>query len=104
MPLNRRRFLTETGRLWAAASLGPALLNREASRARGAPNASPNQRIVCAAIGVGGRGRYLMSLAAKQKDVVVATVCDANKRNLARAAEEVGKIQGRPAEQIDTFD
>ncbi len=103
MPLDRRRFLTQTSRFSAGAALGmTALAGRSLPAAEGR-KASPNDTIVCALIGGGGRGNYLINLAAREEDVAVTTVCDANRRNLARTAAGVGKIQGRKVKQVGDF-
>lgn len=103
MPLDRRQLLAEAGRFSAGAALGMTVLARRSSPAEETRKVSPNETIVCAMIGVGGRGNYLMGLAAGHKNVAISTVCDANRQNLARTAESLGKIQGRKVNQAGDF-
>ncbi len=109
MSIDRREFLGRSGKtLVTAMSAGSAFLaataagRRPASAAQGG-GGSPNETLACAVIGVGGRGRYLMGLAAGQEHVVVRAVCDANRQNLARAAADVEKIQGSAVKQLGDF-
>ena len=103
MPVDRRRFLTETGRATAGAALGLTALAGRSFPAEAKRRASPNDTIVCALIGAGGRGNYLMNLAAREEDVAVTAVCDANRQNLARTAASLGKIQERKVKQASDF-
>lgn len=96
MPLDRRDFLS------AAAALGvTGLATRSFSAEQ--PRSSPGQRIVCALIGAGGRGRYLTSLIAGRTGAAVSTVCDVNARNLAQTAELLGKKQAPAPRQVEDF-
>ena len=100
---DRRRFLAGAGRVSAGAVLAAAAFGHQRSPAADASGASPNDTITCGVIGVGGRGRYLMSLAARQKDVAIAAVCDPSRQNAARAAAEVEKTSGSKPEQVGDF-
>ncbi len=77
--ISRRSFLRNTA---AAAGAFAAVPLIGASRAKSAPN----DRIVVGAIGVGGRGRYVLSAFMQNADVQVVAVCDAigNRRERAR--------------------
>ncbi len=108
MPLDRRQFLTETGRLAAGTSLGLAALASQPPDAAAAPgSAGPksaaNDKIACAAIGVGGRGQFLMDCAARHRDTIVTCVCDVNQQNLDRAARKLGKMQGKEPARVRDF-
>ncbi len=94
MPLDRRQFLTQAGRLSAGAALGVTAL---------AAQASPNDTVVCAMIGVGGRGNFLIDRITGQENVAIASVCDANRQNLARTAAKLAKLQGRKIKQAGDF-
>ena len=66
MPLDRRQFLAETGRLAAGSALGLTALADESAGAAPSPGAAgrktaANDKIACAMIGVGGRGRFLLT-------------------------------------------
>lgn len=105
MSTSRRQFLQNTALLapvaasaWSFSSLVEPLSADEKRLAA-------NETINCAMIGVGGRGRYLMSIAAKQPGVSFATVCDVNARNRSQAAAALQQLQGtkkKPAE-VDDF-
>ena len=108
MPLDRREFLTQTGRLSAGAALGVSAMANQSSgatplAARRQPKAPANESILIAMIGVGGRGHALMNWAANHRSAVIATVCDVNERNLARAADSVESSQGRRPVRVDDF-
>ncbi len=98
MLLSRRRFLSRTGQVSAGVALGMTAVAAEEAR-----SSSPNEKIVCAMIGVGGRGNYLMNVAAQFADVAITTVCDANRRNVARAAAKLAKAHGRKGKQGGDF-
>ncbi len=83
--LNRRRFLG-----WAASGAGgllaaPYVITSTALGAEGRAPAS--ERIVMGAIGLGGRGRYVMGAFMRNKDVQMVAVCDVqgNRRKGAKA-------------------
>jgi predicted dehydrogenase len=95
MSLDRRRFLKEAGVGAATAAVGAGVM----SSAR----ADENSKINLAAIGVGGRGNYLLNLFASHNDVTIAALCDVNESNLARASEAVGKIKGKKPATYDDF-
>lgn len=103
MPLNRRQFLAKAGLVSGGAALGAAVLSHHRSPGAEARPASPNDTITCGMIGVGGRGRYLMGVAARQKDVAIAAVCDPSGRNAARAAAQVEETQASKPEQVGDF-
>src|SRR5262249_51266230 len=71
------------------------MLSETAARATLGDRPGPNETIRCALIGAGGRGSYLMGLAMKIPDVVIATVCDVNARHRARAASVAEQTRGK---------
>jgi len=88
---NRRRFIQQT--VTAVAATGAFGLPSPA-RAAGA-----NERIILAVIGPGGMGSNLLNSFAAQKDVEIAYVCDADSDRMAKAAQAVEKIAGKPSKQ-----
>lgn len=94
MLVNRRQFLTNSGSMVSAAAFG---LTAKAG------SGSVNDKIVCAMIGVGGRGNYLMNHVIGHTSTVVKTVCDVNRRNLGRGAEAAAGKQGGKVKQVADF-
>ncbi len=97
MSFNRRQFLTGTKHLAVGAAVGWTTLSRQRAQA------SANETIVCAVIGVGGRGRGLMRYAAGNKFATVAAVCDVNRRNASRAVADLSKNEGGKPKPVDDF-
>jgi predicted dehydrogenase len=62
-----------------------------------------NSQIKLAAIGVGGRGNYLLNQFAAHDDVAITVLCDVNEKNLARAAESVRQIKGAKPRMVADF-
>jgi hypothetical protein len=92
-PLTRRAFLSGA----ASAGLGAALAPRAWA---GAPAA---EKIVCAVIGVRGRGRNFYPALAGRKDTAVAALCDVDANVLPAAAAAVEKAQGKPPHAVEDF-
>ncbi len=108
MPLDRRQFLSETGRLAAGTALGLAALTDESVGAAPSPGATvrkaaANDKIACAMIGVGGRGRFLMECAAGHSGTALVALSDVNERNLDRAAKTVRGLQGKDPVRVRDF-
>jgi len=97
MSLDRRQFLKEAG----AGVAGVAAVVSTASHAVGRTDA--NSQIKLAAIGVGGRGNYLLNQFAAHDDVAITVLCDVNEKNLARAAESVRQIKGAKPRMVADF-
>lgn len=72
-PLNRRRFAASAAAISLAGLAIPSV------------HASPKSQLRIAFIGVGGRGGSNLRTIAKDGDVVVAALCDVNRRNLDTA-------------------
>lgn len=85
--LNRRSFITRTAASALAVSTFPALFH---SAARGADAAvSPSNRVAVGCIGVGDRGRDVMSHFLNQKSCQVIAVCDVKQDTLRKAKSAV---------------
>lgn len=68
----------------------------------GAKVGSPNEKLVVACMGVGGRGRAVLGRFASLPGVEIAAVCDVDQRNIAKAMEVVSKHQQkRPRAEAD---
>jgi predicted dehydrogenase len=84
---NRRRFLESSAGVAAGVmSLGSAR-----------PEASANQRVQVAIIGVRARGRQLMKRLAAQSGVSIVALCDVDPAQIARASSELCDLQTQPA-------
>ncbi len=89
--VTRRGFLRKAGA--AGVALGvPAVLPARALGRDGA--AAPAERIVLAAIGVGGRGGYDLSVVLHEPDVQCVAVCDVQKAARERAKAAVDQHYG----------
>src|SRR5262245_61134906 len=88
LTLNRRTFLL------GAAAFGAG--TRVAA-------ASPSEKVVCAVIGVRGRGRAFYRPLAARKDAAVAALCDVDANVLADATRAVIKAQGRAPRAVEDF-
>jgi predicted dehydrogenase len=91
----RRRFLKETAGISLAASLGFS------GRAIG--QGSPSERVICAIVGVRGRGRSFVSALSGRKDTAVKTLCDVNANVLGPNVATVEKAQGKPPGTVEDF-
>ena len=92
---NRRQFLGQTTAATAALSVTAVGHRSWSSPAIGT--------VVCAVIGVGGRGAGLMNQSIEHKSAAVAAVCDVNQRSAARAAASAEAKQNRKVRQVDDF-
>jgi predicted dehydrogenase len=82
--INRRSFVKTTVVVPAALSILPE-----------GKAASPNEKILIGAMGLGGRGTYLAQAFAKRKDVEIVWLCDPDSRRLDGASKAVAAAQGR---------
>lgn len=87
--MNRRRFLEAAS---AGMALGVAGLSARADQA--------SNKLVLGVIGTGGRGTALSKVFQQQPGVEIAFCCDVDKNRAGRAADEVGKISGKPAKPV----
>jgi len=85
---NRRQFLQRASAATTAAACVAGFTAQEG-------RSDANSKIQLAAIGTGGRGSYLLNLAAAHSDVEIVALCDVNQQNLARAREAMTQIKGR---------
>lgn len=92
--MDRRAFLTRTFFLPAVSLATTPALRAERS---------PNERIVCAVIGLRGRGRSFYQPLAARKDTVVAAVCDVDAGVLGATAAAVDKLQGKTPRAVEDF-
>ncbi len=90
---DRRGFLRQT----TAGALGLAGLTTAHTAA------APSERVVCAVVGVRGRGRSFYGPLAGRKDATVAALCDVDANVLAPAVAAVEKAQGRAPKAVDDF-
>jgi len=84
-----RRFFLKTAALSTAATLSSSFRSYSALA-----QASPNERIVMGAIGLGGRGRYVLGAFLQNADVQVVAVCDAMGLRRAQAQKMVNDHYG----------
>ena len=108
MNRDRREFLGGSCRMAAGAALALSPLGTLSAGGRPAPSvqegkADRGERLVLAVIGVGGRGQALMKWALAHKGAVVSSVCDVNRRHLARAADTVRGVQGKEPGRLTDF-
>ncbi len=110
MSLDRRQFLTETGRTASASAFGLAsfacAIEHSTSHSvalANVRNVSVNEKIAIAMIGVGGRGSGLMHWAASHPAANITTICDINVQNLSRATEAVKNFQGKKPKTANDF-
>jgi predicted dehydrogenase len=82
--LSRRRFTA--GTISAALATGSAIRSRAAG---------PNDRLVLALVGAGGRGTQVALDFASRSDVEVGYVCDLHEERLAVACRQLSERQGR---------
>src|SRR5262245_36165181 len=73
-PLNRRRFLKSAIQAGAAFAAAPMIVRAATLGREGA--VPPSERIVMGGIGIGNRGRYVLSCFLPQPDVQFIAVCD----------------------------
>lgn len=97
--LDRRQFLQGASQATLATFAGASLL----SQAAPAKEASPNEKIVVAVIGVNGRGSVLGPDFAKRPDCEVAYVCDVDSNLFGSRAKAIEDAQGRPPKTVQDF-
>ncbi len=86
---SRRAFLKRAAGLAAASLAVPYVVPASARGADG--TVSPSERIVMGAIGIGGRGNYVMGALMGNKDVQMTTVCDVRGERRKAAKQKVDK-------------
>ena len=89
---SRRRFLKQAAGGVAAAIAAPYVVPASARGADG--TVSPSERIVMGAIGIGGRGGYVMGAFMRNADVQMTVVCDVRGDRRNRAKGSVDKHYG----------
>jgi hypothetical protein len=102
--MDRRAFLAES----AKTAVGAALLSGAAQGADAAPQApaiapakSPNDKVVLAIIGSGGRGSGVIMGLANQPNVEVEYICDPNRSRGADLVTNLEKKQGRAPKRVE---
>ncbi len=96
---NRRQFLDRSTKTSLAAAAGVTILTNAAS-VRGAP---ANDKVVLAAVGIGGRGTHLASGFLERGDTVYAYVCDTDIKKAEGRASEISAKQGSQAKPLQDF-
>ena len=93
--MGRRRFLKNTGRTLAAASLAPAWI--KPSTLQGQARPAPSDRVVVGVIGTGdlGRRHHLARKLLPNPRIEVAAVCDVDQNHRDMAAQSVKERTGR---------
>jgi predicted dehydrogenase len=95
-PITRRRFVHTSMQSAASLAAGSALLGAvRASRAQ-----SPNEKVVLALIGAGGRGSGLASGMAQAPNVEFKYVCDPTPDRGAGLISDLEKKQARPPQRV----
>ena len=96
--LTRRQFVGKSAKGATTVAVGTAMMELPGQLAAG----SPNNKVVVAIMGVGGRGTDLMKKIAVIPDVVVKYVCEVEDARGSAAVATVEKIQGsRPKHVVD---
>jgi predicted dehydrogenase len=95
-PLDRRRFLSESAFLAAAAAAAPAIgsLSAEEKAAAKKPG-SASDKLRVAVVGVRGQGMSHVRGYAARHNCVVTTVCDVDKAVIGPAMKHIEKEQGK---------
>lgn len=68
-----------------------------------AADSPPSEKIVCAVIGLRGRGRAFYKPLATRKDAAVAMLCDVDANVLGEVTGAVEKLQGKAPRPVDDF-
>ena len=87
----RRQFLKAAAATTAGALTAPLFVPASAL-GRDDQKAPANERLVIGVIGTGGRGKDLIKMFAKEKDVQIVQVCDVDKKHLQDGQELVNKL------------
>src|SRR6266404_125986 len=92
--INRRRFLEDSmlAAAAAAASVGATKIFADEPK----PSTSPNEKLIAAVIGVGGRGGEHIKEWSSRPDVEIAYVCDIDTKHGYDRAEQIGKKHRKP--------
>lgn len=94
--IDRRKFLSESAFLSAAASLALPLGKLSAAEeAKARQTGSPSEKLRIAVIGVRGQGMGHVQGYAARHNCVITTICDADKNVITRAMRHVEKEQGK---------
>ena len=95
-PLDRRRFLSESAFLAAAAAAAPAIgsLSAEEKAAAKKPG-SASEKLRVAVVGVRGQGMSHVRGYAAKHNCVITTVCDVDKAVIGPAMKHIEKEQGK---------
>jgi len=91
-PSSRREFVKRAAGALVASLAAPYVVPASARGADGA--VSPSERITMAAIGIGGRGNYVMGAFMQNKDVQMMAVCDVRGERRHAAKQRVDKTYG----------
>ena len=86
--MSRRNFLQQAAIATGAFGVAPMIM----TKASGRP--APSERITVGAIGLGGRGRYVMGAFMQQADAQVVAVCDAHGERRQQAKNQVDNHYG----------
>ena len=87
-PLNRREFLKTALTAGAAVAAAPMIVRGAVLGRDG--GVSPSERIIMGGIGIGNRGRYVLSCFLPQPDVQFVAICDVQ----AKRRESIKKNGG----------
>src|SRR6266404_7289701 len=92
--INRRRFLEDSmlAAAAAAASVGATKIFADEPK----PSTSPNEKLIAAVIGVGGRGGEHIKEWSGRPDVEIGYVCDIDTKHGYDRAEQIGKNHRKP--------
>lgn len=86
--LSRRSFLQQAAAAVGGTAAAPLIISRAAARA------NANDRIVMGAVGLGGRGRYILSTFLQYPDVQMVAICDAMRDRRRQAQRMVNEHYG----------
>src|SRR5262249_21194376 len=67
------------------------------------PAVAANDKLRVGIMGMGGRGLDHVKNFGRQPGVEIAYVCDPDQHRAAKAAEEAGKVQGKPPQAVADF-
>jgi predicted dehydrogenase len=95
--MDRRRFLTTTGKSALGMAVGSAVL-RPGTRAVAA-----NEKIIVGAMSARGRGLFVTQQLAKRKDVEIAYLCDVDSRLFPEAVKSIAEAQGKEPKTVTDF-
>lgn len=90
--LARRQFLQRTARAVGALAAAPLIVPASVLGRGG--TAAPSERIIMGAIGLGGRGLYVLNALLASRDVQVVAVCDVRRERRDKARTAVDEKYG----------